>query len=423
MTEDADLMVHDLIGRLFEEPEPTHRSDLADGAIAHGMAVTRRRGFAVAGATLGVLGVVAGAFAVSGGGQGSGDWSVGSDTGQISSQAYEDSGPTYADRQREIVEQLPGVLGSVLPAGVTVSPDQKDAGNGVDIQSGTYFPTLMLRSGGTDFRLTFDGAADDAAAYTNAFAQRNIAPVSATGGTIRVLMDPPNQTPSGAHGSSAWYEFTPADKAEPVFRFWIYGDGKASPIDVAAFQAMTAKPGFAKLRQLQDPSVQASAGTVRQRYTIEAKINAEAKTILPPGFRLKLNPGALGGLELVGPRGVNAFAWESLTGSTAPIPCPLGALCYSGQGIGSLHKLGPDGKPRLGLYTGYTGPTEAGSMMLHVFGKPAAGGMTDPAAVGKPGSETAPQGPGLTPQEAKAIITAPGAAKVIADVQNLAAVK
>jgi len=96
MTDDADLMVHAMIGRLFEEPEPTHRTDLADSAIAHGMAATRRRGFAVAGATLSVLAVVAGAAVVSGGSQGGGRFGAG-DTG-ASSQAYEDSRPTYADR-------------------------------------------------------------------------------------------------------------------------------------------------------------------------------------------------------------------------------------------------------------------------------------------------------------------------------------
>ena len=60
--------------------------------------------------------------------------------------------------------------------------------------------------------------------------------------------------------------------------------------------------------------------------------------------------------------------------------------------------------------------------MLHVFGKPQAGTMADPAGVGKP-VETAPQGPGLTPEQAVAIILSPDAAKVIADVQGLVAVK
>ncbi|WP_194925266.1 hypothetical protein, partial [Catenulispora pinisilvae] len=70
--DDSDLSVHDVIGRLFEEPEPTHRTNLADGAIAYGMAASRRRGFAVAGATLSVLAVVAGAVGVAGGVDGSG---------------------------------------------------------------------------------------------------------------------------------------------------------------------------------------------------------------------------------------------------------------------------------------------------------------------------------------------------------------
>ena len=422
MTDDADLMVHAMIGRLFEEPEPTHRTDLADSAIAHGMAATRRRGFAVAGATLSVLAVVAGAAVVSGGSQGGGSFGAG-DTG-ASSQAYEDSRPTYADRQREVSEQLPAVLRPLLPAGVTVSPDQTQAGTGVDMQSGDYLPALMLRFEGSDFRLTFDGAdAGDAAGYADTFAKRSVAPVPAAGGTIRVLIDPPAQTPSGPHGSSSWYEFAPADKAEPVLRFWIYGDSKVSPIDVAAFQKMAAEPGFAALRRLQDPSIKASAAAVQERYTIEAKINAAARTVLPPGFRLKLNPGAPGSLELVGPDGVNTFFWESLTGATAPVPCSVGAVCYSGHGLTSMKKLGPDGKARLGIYVGYTGPSTASSIMLHVFGLPGAGMESDSAAIGKPGSETAAQGHGLTPQEAMAIIQAPDAAKVIADVRALVAVK
>jgi hypothetical protein len=39
--------------------------------------------------------------------------------------------------------------------------------------------------------------------------------------------------------------------------------------------------------------------------------------------------------------------------------------------------------------------------------------------MGKP-VETAPQGPGLTPQQARAIVKAPGITKVIDDVQRLA---
>jgi hypothetical protein len=31
-SENSDLLVHDVIGRLFEEQGPVHRADLADGA-------------------------------------------------------------------------------------------------------------------------------------------------------------------------------------------------------------------------------------------------------------------------------------------------------------------------------------------------------------------------------------------------------
>src|SRR5256885_7343854 len=102
---------------------------------------------------------------------------------------------------------------------------------------------------------------------------------------------------------------------------------------------MCADPAFADLRQLLDPSVPASAAYVRQRYTIEAKINAKAAKVLPPGFRLKLNPGVPGGLELVGPEGVNTFAWASLVGKDGQIACPAASLCYvpySGQAINKV---------------------------------------------------------------------------------------
>ncbi|MEY9861297.1 hypothetical protein ABH935_006937 [Catenulispora sp. GAS73] len=416
----TDLMVHDMIGRLFEEPEPMHRTDLADGAIAQGMAVTRRRGFTVAGATLSVLVVVGGAVAMAGGGPrtGGGDWSLGPDpTANIAPQAYEDTGPTYADRQREIVEQLPSVFRPLLPAGVTVSPNQTQAAGGSSMLTGDYVPGIVLRSGGDDYPLRFDNT--DAAGYASAFARASSPSIAVAGGTIRVAVVQ-GGTESPQHGFSAWYEFTPTDSKQ-AFHFYLYGSGSTTPISPTAFQHMVESPAFAKLRQLLDPSVPASADAVRQRYATEAKINAEAQKALPPGFRLKLNPGAPGGLELVGPGGVNTFEWFSLLGKDQQISCPAQSLCfapYSGDGLGST--VGPDSKARLGVYGGWTGKSADSSVVIHVFGKSELGTSVDPTQMGKP-TETGPQGPGLTPQQAMAIVKAPNVATVIADVQKLAA--
>ncbi|MEZ0107344.1 hypothetical protein ABH920_001335 [Catenulispora sp. EB89] len=418
--ENTDLMVHDMIGRLFDEPEPMHRTDLADGAIAQGMAVTRRRGFAVAGATLSVLAVIGGAVAMAGGANnsgGGGDWSINTDsTPQIAPQAYDDPGPTYADRQREIIEQLPSVLRPLLPAGVTVSPNQTDAAGGSSMLTGDYVPTIVLRSGGGDYPLHFD--ISDDTGYASAFARGTSPSIAVAGGTIRVAVVP-SGTESPLHGFSAWYEFTPTGSKQ-VFHFYLYGSGSTTPISPTAFRKMVESPAFAKLRQLLDPSVPASADAVRQRFALEAKINAEAEKVLPPGFRLKFNPGAPGALELVGPGGVNTFEWFSLLGKDQQISCPAQSLCfvpYSGNGIGST--VGPDGKARLGVYGGWTGKSADSSVVIHVFGKSELGTSVDPTQMGKP-LETAPQGPGLTPQQAMAIVKAPGVAKVIEDVTKLA---
>jgi hypothetical protein len=431
----SDLMVHAVIGRLFEGPEPTHRADLAEGAIAHGTAVTRRRGFAVAGATLSVLAVVAGAAVVAGGSGGSGDWSLGP-SARISPQAYEDAAPTYADRQREITEQLPKVFGALLPAGVTVTPDPKRAGSGggTYMKTGDYEPETMLRSGGRYYPVEFAGptTADDLSGYSDAFAKEKAAPIAVAGGSIRMAVVPDGTGPARSGFFDAWYEFKPADAAKPAFRFMLYsgeaGETGTTPIDAAAFKKMVESPGFAGLQQLFDPSVQASAAAVRERYGIEAKINAEAEKVLPPGFRLKLNPGAPGQLELVGPGGVNTFQWGAISGTQQQIDCPARSLCFAVPD-GRSATVGPDGRARLGSYEGWTGSSKDSSVGVSVYGKPMTGSVMDPIKPGQPAGplqlgkpvETAPQGPGLTPQQAMAIVKAPGVAKVIADVQKLAA--
>ncbi|ACU77041.1 hypothetical protein Caci_8218 [Catenulispora acidiphila DSM 44928] len=418
MTENSDLLVHDMIGRLFEEPEPMHRTDLADGAIAQGMAVTRRRGFAVAGATLSVLAVVAGATALAGGGtaSGGGDWSIATGTGNISPQAYEDSAPTYSDRQREIAAELPGTIGPLLPQGVKVVPDRMSAGGDTSMLTGDYGQGVEVSSGGKNFAVRFDPT--DATGYADAFARVSATPVAVAGGVIRVAVVPQGTESSFANGFTAWYEFKPTDAVKAPFRFYIYGDGQNTPIDATAFQKMIEAPGFGKLQHLLDPSVPASSAAVRLRYSIEAKINTEAKTILPAGFRLKLSPGAPGALELVGPDGVDTLEWFAIAGAHDQISCPAGSLCYTAHSGAQFKQVGPDGKARLGAYAGWTGTSKDSSIVLNVFGKPETGTSVEPAQLGKP-VETAPQGSGLTPQQARAIIQAPGASKVITDVQRL----
>ena len=222
-------------------------------------------------------------------------------------------------------------------------------------------------------------------------------------------------------GSTGWYEFSPVDAATSKVFFYADANGtNVFPIDTTAFKKMVEAPGFAKLQQLLDPSVPASAAAVRQRYAIEAKANTEAAKVLPAGFRLKLDPGVPGGLELVGPHGVDTFTWSTITGSLGQISCPVGSVCFTGDGNHGSARMRPDGKARLGIYEGWIGRSTDSSVVLQVYGTPQPGEHAVPARVGKP-VETAPQGPGPTPQQAMAIIQAPGVAKVIADVQQLTA--
>ncbi|MBW8807212.1 MAG: hypothetical protein JF587_25680, partial [Catenulisporales bacterium] len=240
-SENSDLVVHAVIGRLFEEPEPTHRADLADGAIAQGMAANRRRGFAVAGATLSVLAVVAGAATVAGG-PGGGSWSLGTESANVSPRAYEDAGPTYADRQREIAEQLPGVLGPLLPAGMTVRRDPRIGNDSMSFLTGDFSPAFAVESGGTEYVLQIRGDDSEAAA---AFANASVKPVAVTGGSIRMTV-PSNDSTKGP----VYYEFTPTDAAAPPVRFVVFGfraptPFDSSPIDATAFKKMVEAPGFA----------------------------------------------------------------------------------------------------------------------------------------------------------------------------------
>lgn len=413
-SENSDLLVHDVIGRLFEEPEPLHRADLADGAIAQGMAVTRRRGFAVAGATVSVLAVVAGTMAVAGGGRGNGnDWSLAPDARQVAPQAFEDPAPSYSDRQREIMAQLPGALGPLLPAGMTLSRDPEHTFGSTSMLTGDFGPAFVLRSGGTTYYLSID---IDGTGSPNAPATR----VAVTGGSILMAVSHAPDSRSGG-SSSAWYEFAPSDAAAPKFSFTIDGPGDTAPIDIAAFKKMVEAQGFTKVRQLMDPNVRASAAAVKHRYALEAQINAEAARILPPGFRLKLNPAAPEMIELVGPEGVNTFDWEVFTGPKPQNACGAGFLCYAPDHDTKGGRVGPDGVARLGVYWSGSGAPADPQFSFSVFGTPRTGKNTATywPILGKDGSETAPQGPGLTPQQARAIMKAPGAAKVIADVQKL----
>jgi hypothetical protein len=307
---------------------------------------------------------------------------------------------------------------------VTFSPDQRGGGGETYYKTGDQLPGVVLRSGGSDYPLDFavPNSADDTSSYTDAFAKESAAPIAVAGGSIRMAVEP--EGPESDNMFTAWYQFTPADKTKPVFRFNLYngrvGQKGTTPIDATAFKNMVESPGFAKLQQLLDPSVPASAAAVRERYSIEAKMNAEAAKVLPPGFRLKLNPGSPGGLELVGPQGVNTFDWRSFPMSEGS-SCPVGALCVAVDSDHRSKQVGPDGKPRLGIYTGWTTTkSSAQGIVLRVLGKPQVGSMQiDPTEMGKP-VETAPQGPGLTPQQARAIVKAPGITKVIDDVQRLA---
>lgn len=409
--DDSDLLVHDVIGRLFEEPEPMHRTDLADSAIAGRGAVARRRGFAVAGASLSMLAVVGAAVGVAGGVHGSGgDWSVKS-SGTVSTRDYENDAPTYADRQREIYEQLPAVLGPLLPAGVTFMDDPKLANDGgFDQQTGDYSHISPVRWRGVEYILRIDPSGSASEKYV--LGPAGAKPIAVAGGSIRMAT---KQVETD-------YEYIPSDPAAPKIYFSIssFSDLSATTpvIDEAGFKAMVQAPGFAALRRLLDPSVPASAAAVRERYAIEAKVNAEASKVLPPGFRLKLSPGSPGALELVGPNGVNGFSWDWHNDEPG-IGCSAGALCYDGKS-----RAQPDGKARRGEYAYGAGTASDPAIFVEVGGMPmppmSGHDLTPYDPMGK-NVETAPLGPGLTPQEAMAIVKAPGVSKVIADVQKLVA--
>uniref|UniRef100_UPI001892428A hypothetical protein n=2 Tax=Catenulispora pinisilvae TaxID=2705253 RepID=UPI001892428A len=343
-------------------------------------------------------------------GSGDGDWSLGSDSGNVSAQAYENDAPTYADREREVVEQLPGVLGALLPAGVTV---QNAAGPGyvTDALTGDYVPQLQLQWHGTDYVLELDPSGKNT---TDVLDKASVKPIAVADGSIRIAL---------SRGTD-WYEFAPSDPAAPKIYFMIYsGYEKNMPtlMDATAFTKMVEAPGFAKFRQLLDPSVPASSAAVRERYAIEAKIDAEADKVLPPGFRLKLNPGAPGKLELVGPKGVNSFEWYDTFNDQAATNGTFDSLRFEAAGgNGTNVQVRPDGKARLGNYVYGTGTASDPLTNLAVAGTPRPSESLGLGELGKP-VETAPQGPGLTPQQAMAIVKAPGLAKVIADVQKLVA--
>lgn len=422
-SENPDLLVHDVIGRLFEEPEPSHRTDLADGAIAHGMAATRRRGFAVAGATLSVLAVVAGAVTIAGGSGNGDDWSLPASARQVSSRSFEDPAPSYSDRQREIMNQMAGVLGPLLPAGMTVRRDPGRPIGGFSDLTGNFGPEFTLRSGGRDYYIAVQ---PDGAGFVEAFGKPPTTPATpVAGGSIRTTVVPQPNPGSQLAGFNAYYEFAPSAAGAPRIDFNVYGEGTAPPIDAAAFKKMVEAPGFAQLRHLLDPSVPASADAVKHRYALEAQINAEAAKVLPPGLRLKLDPGAPGMLELVGPTGVDFFDWFAVTSGAEPKSvCEAGALCYTADSKAPFIRLGPDGKARFGEYKAGSATPSDPEIVLFVYGR-VPGDQADLHQIlgkdTKDAGETAPQGPGLTPQQARAIMTAPGVAKVITDVQKLAA--
>lgn len=422
MTEEiSDLLVHDVIGRLFEEPEPTHRADLADGAIARGMAVTRRRGLAVAGAMFSVLAVIAGAAVVGGAGRGAGnDWSLSTGASPMAPQAFEDPAPSYSDRQREIIEQLPGLLQPLLPARMTVHSGLAGSPGGMDEYTADFAPRFVLSTQTGDFNIEFYPAGRG---FDENLAKTLAKPVTVTGGSI---LYGAGQTPGPDNtvDTQAYYEFAPSDSAAPKVYFMITGSGGASPVDAAAFRKMVEAPGFAKVRQLLDPSVPASPAAVRHRYDIEAKINTFTVAVLPAGFRLKLNPGAPQALEIVGPSGVNTFDWYAFGGGSKPqqIACPADALCFRPeQENAAFTEVGPDGKARLGSYTRGSATPSDPEVVVEIAGTPKTGYPAGSlwGTLGRDGSETAPQGPGLTPQQARAILTAPGLSKMIDGVRRL----
>lgn len=409
--EDREPAVRTLIDRLFDD-EPPHRPGMAETSIAYGASAARRRGYTVAVAAVGVLAVAAGAVAVVDRVDGAGnDWTLHpGDGATVSASTYEDQGPTYADKVREIDAELPGLLNPLLPSSMLVRYKLDQPGGPMSSRTGDVSPDFALQAGTTEYVLQFDA---DGTGYEEAFAHSPAAvPVPVKNGTIRVRTLPSSGA-SGEDRFSTWFEFKPSDPSKPALRMLVYGNGKTGPLDAAAAKKLVDAQGFAAITALLDPATPASAAVVRQRHQIEDRINAEAARVLPPGFRLKLSPAIPGTFELVGPHGVDTFLWQAEGGGTC---LPQGALCYS-YGYQPARTVGPDGKPRLGVYSYLLGGGKATTVNIMVLGKPALGMDTDPAALGKP-VETAPQGPGLTPQEAMAIMKAPGLTQVIADAQQ-----
>lgn len=414
--DNPDLAVRALIDRLFDDVEPPHRGGMADVSISHGATTARRHGYTVAGAAACVLAIAAGAVVVANPSGGTGeDWTLGPNPGTSAPvSAYEDPGPTYADKVREIDAELPRLLTPLLPPGTTVRYDSTRRG-AVSQLTGDVLPDFLLHTSAGDAVLQIDSATTD---YEGAFAvSPATTPLPVEGGSIRARTLPS----ATAGGFSTWFEYKPTDTSKPPIHLLIYGSSKAadSPLDTEAFRRLADAPGFTALATLLNPATPASTATVRQRHQLEDRIATETAGVLPPGFRLKLSPAAPATLELIGPNGVNTFQWDGSPNST---DCRTATLCYRPEIDGvTFRSVDPDGKPRMGVYeytpTGAKAP--AGTVYLTVAGKPGVGAYTNPSNLGRPDSEPAPQGPGLTPQQARAILGSPGVAQVIRQVNTL----
>lgn len=81
------------------------------------------------------------------------------------------------------------------------------------------------------------------------------------------------------------------------------------------FAALIAKPGFAAVASVLDPSTPVDSATLARHKTADATIAAAVKPILPPGFTLAIGsdapdtPGEH--LTLTGPSGANLFSWAT----------------------------------------------------------------------------------------------------------------
>src|SRR6185312_6769228 len=97
----------------------------------------------VAGATLGVVAVAAGAVAVAREGGTPGTVSPGHVAKPAP--AYEDAKPTYTDKIREIHTELPQLLAPLLPAGMTLSTADMMS-DAPDALTGRVAPRFTLRT-------------------------------------------------------------------------------------------------------------------------------------------------------------------------------------------------------------------------------------------------------------------------------------